>query len=1217
MNISPKNEAERLSVLQSYQILDTEPEDLFDDLTKLAASICGAPTALVSLVDGDTRLGKSEVGLAANEILQENAFCSLTNLNSKEVFVIDDASEDARFRENPLVTGAPHIRFYAGAPLITLDGFVLGSLCVIDYVPRRLSDEQISALEALARQVVSQIELRRTVRANEEILARSRLIFEQASDGIHLYDFDGRIIAVNQKFCEITGRAEAELLRMRLQDLVMTEELEKFPIRYARLRAGQQLMSERRIIRPDGNIVPVEISGKMLDEITIQGIARDITERKLAEELLRQSEKRYRDLSEKSLGLICTHDFQGTLLSINPASADALGYAPEELIGKRLTDILSPQARRVFDAYLEKIRNEREASGLMNVVTRDGRERIWKYNNVVYEESGGLPFVLGHAQDITELKKAENELRALFAAMQDVILVLDKDGRYLEIAPTNPALLYRPPDEILGKTLDEVFPADKSQFFQNFISIALETDQTQKFEYFLPIGEKEVWFAANITPMTSDTVLLVARDITERKQMENDLRTARDVALESARLKSAFLTNVSHELRTPMNGVLGMTELLLDTPLDRAQRDYAETIRQSGDALLTVINDILDLAKIEAGQLRFEIVDFDVRETIESTVEMLAGRAFGKNIEIASLIDGAVPRIVRGDPGRLRQVLTNLVGNAVKFTEAGGVRVEANVREEKAGHTILRFDVIDTGIGIAEKNLKNLFQPFVQVDNSTTRQFGGTGLGLVISKQIVGMMNGEISVESELGKGSRFSFTACFANKPISTDEKTVSSSAIAGRLDGKRILIADASEVICANLEQYCRIWNLTASSAANGEEALRKLRQAALENRAFDFVVIDLNLPDWDGFSLVQRIKTETNYAPPRIVVTTAYGQRGDGAEAQKIGIAGYLTKPVRGSQLLECLLAVLAESGQSNARADDSSADLITRHSLREAKSENETIAVPKGEKPFRVLVAEDNEVNRRVVLEQLKRIGVDADSAVDGVDALEKIAAQDYELIFMDCQMPRMDGYEATRRIRRREREKAASGEAVLPLVVIALTAHTFAGEREKCFAAGMDDYLAKPARISEFSTLLRYWQETLSPAKSLSAEDSPQLSQRFESSETKNFFSGFDLSSDSTTSGDAFNDEFDKEIIRLYITETTGQIEKIEKALRRGDCAAIARCAHAARGNSLAVGESKIAAIAARIEELGDNNEIEQIPVYLQNLNREFSYLMENYVDRKH
>jgi len=1228
MTISPENEAERLSALQNYQILDTEPEDLFNDLTELAASICGAPTALVSLFDGDRQWFKSRVGLAATEMPRENAFCAHTILNPEELFVVEDAAQDARFCDNPMVTGEPRIRFYAGAPLVSPEGFALGSLCVIDYVPRRLSAEQLNNLKLLAGQVVSQMELRKSLKTNAELAERCRQAILQASDGIHLFDFEGRITTVNKKFCELTGRSEAELLKLRVEDLIPPEDLDELPTRFEELQSGKTRVTQRRLVRPDGSLVNVEVSSKKFDDNTIQAIVRDVTERKIIEKKLSDSEIRFRDFVNNSLALFCTHDLQGTIESVNPAAADALGYAESELVGKSLADILLAETIEMLPAYLAQIKTGGEVRGFMQVVTKNGEHRIWSYSNVLCGTGENCQYVLGSAQDITELKRGEDELKKsqkrfnLFIDNSPAVIFLkNEDGRYVTVNRSFEALFQVRREDLKGKTDFEFFPPEIAESICINDRSVLETGETLKAVEFVPTpdGTPHYWLSNKFLIEDGENKKFVggiAVDITERKQMEDDLHAARDAALESVRLKSAFLTNVSHEIRTPMNGVLGMTELLLDTPLDRAQRDYAETIRQSGDALLTVINDILDLAKIEAGKLRFETVDFDVRETIESTVEMLAGRAFGKNIEIASLIDTKVPRILRGDPGRLRQVLTNLVGNAVKFTESGGVRVEANVREEKAGQTILRFDVIDTGIGITEKNLKNLFQPFVQVDNSTTRQFGGTGLGLVISKQIVGMMNGEISVESELNKGSRFSFTARFANKPASTEEKTASPSAIAQQLNGKRILIADASAVICVNLEQYCRIWNLTVCSAANGEEALRKLRKSALENRPFDFVVIDLNLPDWDGFSLVQRIKTETDYASPRIIVTTAYGQRGDAAEAQKIGVAGYLTKPVRGSQLLECLSAVLTESGQSNHRADNFSADLITRHSLREAKTEKETIAVPKSEKPFRVLVVEDNEVNRRVVLEQLKRIGVVADFAVDGVDALEKTAAQDYELIFMDCQMPRMDGYEATRQIRLREREKIQSGEAVSPLVVIALTAHTLAGEREKCFVAGMNDYLAKPAKISELSMLLRYWQETLSPDKNLSAEDLPQLSTPFETAETKKTFSAYDLPSDSMPNGNAFEDEFDKEIIRLYITETTGQIEKIEKALRRGDCAAIARCAHAARGNSLAVGESKIAAIAARIEELGDKNEIEQIPVYMQNLNREFSYLMESCADRK-
>jgi PAS domain S-box-containing protein len=1206
-----QNENAYSAVSSDYEVPDAA-ESQYDDLARLAALICGAPTAFVSLVDDNGKWLRSRVGTKITEMPRENVFCAHTVLNPEELFIVEDAAKDSRFRDNFWVAGEPRIRFYAGVPLVSPEGKTLGSLCVIDHEPRTLSNEQLNDLKLIARQVVSQLELRKSLKINVELAERLNQVVMQASDGIHLYDFDGRITAANSRFCEITGRSETELLRLRVQDLLAPGELEKLPIRFAALRAGQYLISERLIMRPDGSVVPVEISGRMLDENTIQGIARDITERKLAEELLRQSERRYRDLSEKSLGLICTHDFQGMLLSINPAAAEALGYKPEEMLGKQMTDLLSPQARHVFGAYLEKIRNEREASGLMNVLTKDGRERIWKYNNVIYEENGSPPFVLGHAQDITELKKTEYELRALFEAMRDVILVLDENGRHLKIAPGNPALLYRPLNEILGKTLDEVFPADQAKFFQGFITTALETNQPQKFEYVLPIEGKNVWFAANATPMTSNTVLIVARDITERKQMEDELRATRDAALESVRLKSAFLTNVSHEIRTPMNGVLGMIELLLDTPLDRVQRDYAETIRQSGDALLTVINDILDLAKIESGKLRFEAVDFDVRETIENVVEMLAERALRKNIEIASLIDKSVPQNLRGDPGRLRQVLTNLVGNAVKFTKSGGVRVEVKTEKETTRQLTLRFEVIDTGIGIDKKNLKNLFKPFMQIDDSTTRQYGGTGLGLVISKQIVEMMSGEITVSSQSEKGSCFSFTACF-ERPLVSENGDITAPPVSARLAQKRILIADANEIVRQNLEDYSRIWDLTPSVATSGEEALQKLRQAAIDGQPFDFAVIDMNLPDWDGFSLAGRVKTDKTLSITQIIVTTAYGQRGDAARAREIGIAGYLTKPVRGAQLLQCLAEISIPKTLTEASNINPGNNLITRHSLREARAEIEVGILQTEENPFRLLIVEDNQINRRVILNQLKKIGVEADVAVNGAEALKKIADNGYRLIFMDCQMPGLDGYQTTREIRRLEQLKRKSGEKFTPLTIIALTAHTLAGEREKCLAAGMDDFLTKPLKLGELAATLRFWNDKSAPDEiDLTGNLQRNSSSEDQIKKEETFSSALDSPLASAIVNN-LNDTFSAEIIHIYFKETERQIEEIEQALKNNEGAGIARIAHAVRGNSLSVGALQIAAIAGSIEECVNKNDLKEVPVYLYKLGKKFSLLKKNWM----
>jgi PAS domain S-box-containing protein len=962
----PENEQLRINALLEYRILDTEAEDSLDELTKLAATICDVPLALITLVDNDRSWVKSDSGgLGMPAAPRDSAFCSFTILNPNEICLVEDAMKDNRFVANPFVTGEPNIRFYAGAPLVTGDGLALGSLCVIDYKPRVLGEQQLASLKLLANQVMSQFELRRTLQNNEILSNRYQQILTQSPEGICLFDFEGKIISVNQKFCQLTARTETELLNLHMQDLHSPEDLRLRPIPFDKLHTGVTLIYERHLQRPDGTIITIEKSAKMIDK---------------------------------------------------------------------------------------------------------------------------------------------------------------------------------------------------------------------------------------------DTVQAVIRNITQRKRMEAELKRAHDAALESSRLKSSFLTNVSHEIRTPMNGIIGMIELLLRTPLDRIQRDYAETVRQSADSLLTIINEILDLAKIESGKLRFETIDFDLRREVETTVELLAERAFQKNIEIASFIEADVPLIVRGDPGRLRQVLLNLISNAVKFTENGEIAVTVKTEKNDKNSILLRFTVTDTGIGIPQESLKNLFQPFVQVDNSTARQFGGTGLGLAICKQIVEMMNGEITVETQLHKGSQFSFTASFPE--VSDNQETVTSKLLldgnSDLLNGKRILIADQSSIVRQTLKKYCLDWKMVPSDVTTGDEVLRELRVAVEDRKPFDAVILNMNLPDWEGFSLTQGIKMDDVLSPTEIILITSYGRPGDGKIAEKIGAACYFTKPVCGSHLLECLASTLKKN-QSFAEK----LSLITRHSLREVALQTGNAPIF-NQKDFRLLVVEDNEVNRRVLTKQLEEIGIHPDIAKNGIEALEKIERSDYQLVLMDCQMPRLDGYQTTGEIRRREHEKLLRGEKFLPLPIIALTAHTFDGEREKCLAAGMNDYLSKPVRINELFDAIQVWSQPPEPSggsdQKLSISESIKPDSKLEARASK---ADFDAASLQTLENSSDKD-FVREILDLYVADTEKYFEEIKHAAEDKDWASVMRIAHAVRGNSLAVGVNSVAAVMEQIEEIGKHNSFSEIKNLLSKFAEEFA-----------
>ncbi len=665
----------------------------------------------------------------------------------------------------------------------------------------------------------------------------------------------------------------------------------------------------------------------------------------------------------------------------------------------------------------------------------------------------------------------------------------------------------------------------------------------------------------------------------ERKRAHEEIARARDAALEAVGLKSAFLANMSHEIRTPMNAIIGMTRMLLDTRLNPDQREFAEVVWSSAHSLLGIINDVLDFSKVSAGKLRLEEIDFSPTETLEGAIELFAEQVQRSRIELASFVDAAVPARLRGDPVRLRQVLINLIGNAIKFTAQGDVTVTVECASASPTDATLRFSIRDTGPGIAFDAQPHLFQAFYQADSSTTRRHGGTGLGLAISAQIVARMDGEIGVESAPGQGANFWFTARFKLAPNQAD------AAAHEELHGRRVLLAAPDTTAARLLTRQIESWGMNCERATSAAQTLAAAAMVRSGDR-WDAILLDCHLEGMEGLALARRLSELEAVDPARLIGLCQIGKRPEGAALDAAGIRTMIAKPVRQSQLRCCLfdLVAAARSTARDSATPQASGAMRTHTPFCEIAR-----AMPAQERArARILVAEDHPVNRSVVLKMLERLGYRASAVTNGAEVLAEIERADYDVILMDCQMPELDGYEASRAIRRDARRDAVA--------IIGLTAHALAGDRQKCLAAGMDDYLSKPFLPEDLAAILARWLMERKRRRDPEAEStvghaSPRNHAILPPDEAP-AAAPMAVDPEALTNLEAADEDggdFVRRLIGVFLSDLDARIAAMRTGVAEDDPAAVAQAAHAIKGSCGHFGATPLAALCRELEATARSN----------------------------
>jgi len=1066
------------------------------------------------------------------------------------------------------------------------------------------------------------------LRKSEE---RYRDIFNNVSDFLYSHDLEGYFTNINDAWKRAYGYEEDELVGLHAKDLIPKKYWHEFEKYLQKVLENGHNEGQMVVRVKDGVVRIFEYRNSLVFDsngpVGVRGSARDITVRVESEKALRESEEKYRTILENIEDGCFEVDIAGNFTFFNDSMCRILGYSKNELMGMNNRQYMDEEtASRVYRTFNRVYSSGVPEKGFSwEFIKKDGA-RVFVESSVslITDGTGKSVGFRGILRDVTDRKEAEEKIKRYSEHLEDMVAQRTDDLRrseekyrtileniedgYYEVDLKGQLTFFNDAlckitgynrDELMGmNTLRLTNEEHAKTLFDEYHKVYLTGVPTKQVDWARNTRQGETKFLENSVTLIRDGegkptgFRGIVRDVTGRKHLEQELIEKREQAVEASRAKSDFLANMSHEIRTPLNGIIGMTELGLNTELNDEQSHIFHTLSYEANSLLQLVNEVLDFSKIEAGKLELEEIPFDLGILMEDVAKTMAHRAEKRGLELISFLAPDVPEKVEGDPGRLRQVLVNLMGNALKFTHEGEIYVKAERLEEEKKRVKVRFEVQDTGIGIAKEKQARIFDSFTQVDGSTTRKYGGTGLGTSISKQLVELMGGEIGMESEEGKGSTFWFTADFGKQKGGEKRKLTQEEAT---LVGLKVLVVDDNPTSRFILKEYLSTWGCLPGEAEGGEEALKTLRHTVRSGEFFDFIITDHQMFAMSGFDLAQEVKESDALKKTPMILLSSLGSIGDGKRCREIGIEGYLSKPIKRDELKRAMISILDVRESEGAAGDKA---LVTRHSMAERD---------RGE--IQILLAEDYPTNQQVALRHLSGAGYTVDLAENGQMAVDAFRRKRYDLVLMDIQMPVLDGYEATQEIRELERQRAEShsqfvaGSRKRKIPIIAMTAHATKEHGERCMKAGMDDYISKPLRSKDLLELIEKWLE-----KGLGKEDETKEAGIKEEALGENGRAPMDF--EVALDEFAGDKDFLMEVLEGFLGSVRTQAETLRQALEDGDADVVFKEAHSIKGGAANMTAEDLYHAAVKLENLGESGDLGDAAPALRNLETQFRRLEE-------